>query len=41
MEVKQLGPEADHSPPSGAEVTWMVELYLNVPICLHGVVLIN
>jgi hypothetical protein len=33
------GREADHSPPSGAEVKEWVELYLHSPIRLHGVVL--
>jgi hypothetical protein len=33
------GREADHSPPSTAEVKEWVELYLHSPIRLHGVVL--
>jgi hypothetical protein len=33
------GREADHSPPSNAEVKEWVELYLPSPIHLHGVVL--
>jgi hypothetical protein len=33
------GREADHSPPSSAEVKEWVELYLHSSICLHGVVL--
>jgi hypothetical protein len=33
------GLEADHSPPSNAEVKECVELYLHSPICFHGVVL--
>jgi hypothetical protein len=33
------GSEADHSPPSNAEVKEWVELYLHSPIRLHGVVL--
>jgi hypothetical protein len=37
--VKQLGHEADHSPPSSAEVKERVELYLHSPISLHGMVL--
>jgi hypothetical protein len=37
--VKQPGREADHSPPSSAEVREWVELYLHSPIRLHGVVL--
>jgi hypothetical protein len=36
--VKRPGCEADHSPPSSAEVKGWVELYLHSPICLHGVV---
>jgi hypothetical protein len=36
--IKRPGREADHSPPSSAEVK-MVELYLDVHIRLHGVVL--
>jgi hypothetical protein len=37
--VKRPGREADHSPPSSAEVKECVELYLHSPIRLHGVVL--
>jgi hypothetical protein len=37
--VKRQGSEADHSPPSSAEVKECVELYLHSPILLHGVVL--
>jgi hypothetical protein len=37
--VKRPGCEADHSPPSSAEVKECVELYLHSPIRLHGVVL--
>jgi hypothetical protein len=37
--VKRQGREADHSPPSSAEVKECVELYLHSPIRLHGVVL--
>jgi hypothetical protein len=37
--VKWLGPKADHSPPSIAEVKEWVELYLHSPIRLHGMVL--
>jgi len=33
------GREADHSPPSSAEVKECVELYIQPPIRLHGVVL--
>jgi hypothetical protein len=39
LEVKHLGHEADHSPPSSAEIkkAWS---YISTPlICLHGVVL--
>jgi hypothetical protein len=38
LEVKQLGCEADHSPPSSAEVKECVELYFHSPI-YHDVVL--
>jgi hypothetical protein len=34
------GREADHSPPSSAEVKERVELYLHSPLRLHSVVLI-
>jgi len=37
--AKQPGQEADHSPPSSADVKECVELYLQPPVCLHGVVL--
>jgi hypothetical protein len=37
--VKRPGHEADHSPPSSAEVKECVELYLDSPTRLHGVVL--
>jgi hypothetical protein len=37
--VKQLGREADHSPPSRAEIKECVELYLHSPIRLHGAML--
>jgi hypothetical protein len=37
--IKRPGREADHSPPSNAEVKECVELYLHSPIPLHGVVL--
>jgi hypothetical protein len=36
---KAAGGEADHSPPSSAEVNECVELYVHSPIRLHGVVL--
>jgi hypothetical protein len=35
---KAAGREADHSPPSSAQVK-MMDLYLNSPKCFHGVVL--
>jgi hypothetical protein len=38
--VKRPGSEADHSPPSSAEVKEWVELYLHSPNSLHDVVLI-
>jgi hypothetical protein len=37
--VKHPGREADHMPPSSAEVKECVELYLHSPVCLHCVVL--
>jgi flagellar basal body-associated protein FliL len=37
--VKRPRREADHSPPSSAEVKECVELYLHSPTRLHGVVL--
>jgi len=37
--VKRPGREADHSPPSSAEVKECVELFLHYPIRLNGVVL--
>jgi hypothetical protein len=37
--VKRPEREADHSPPSSAEVKECVELYLHSPIRLHGLVL--
>jgi hypothetical protein len=37
--VKRPGREADHSPPSRAEVKEWVELHIHSPIRLHGVVL--
>jgi hypothetical protein len=39
LEVKRPGREADHSPPSSAEVKECVERYLHSPIRLHGLVL--
>jgi hypothetical protein len=39
LDVKRPGREADHSPPSSAEVKECVELYLRSPVRLHGVVL--
>jgi hypothetical protein len=37
--VKRLGREADHPPPSNAEVKECMELYLHASIRLYGVVL--
>jgi hypothetical protein len=37
--VKRPGRQADHLPPSSAEVKEWVELYLHSPIRFHGVVL--
>jgi hypothetical protein len=37
--VTRSGREADHTPPSSAEVKECVELYLQSPIRLHNVVL--
>jgi hypothetical protein len=37
--VFHSGREADHSPPSSAEVKEWLELYLHSPMHLHGVVL--
>jgi hypothetical protein len=37
--LKRPGREADHLPPSSAEVKECVELYLHSPIRLHGVAL--
>jgi hypothetical protein len=37
--VKRLGREADHSPPTSAEVNKNVYLYIHSPMRLHGVVL--
>jgi hypothetical protein len=37
--IKRSGREADHSPPSSAEVKEGVELYPTLPILLHGVIL--
>jgi hypothetical protein len=39
MRVKQLGCEADHSPPSSAEVKNAWSYTSTSPICLHDVVL--
>jgi hypothetical protein len=36
---KWPGREADHTPPSSAEVKECVELYIHSPISLNGVVL--
>jgi hypothetical protein len=38
LEVKWPGREADHSPPSSAEVKECVDLYLHSPVRLHGVI---
>jgi hypothetical protein len=37
--VKRQGREADHSPPTSAEVKKNVDLYIHSPIRLHGVML--
>jgi len=37
--VKRKEREANHSPPSSAEVKECMELYLRSPVRLHGVVL--
>jgi hypothetical protein len=37
--VKQLGCEADHSPPSSAEVNNMWSYTSTPPVCLNGMVL--
>jgi hypothetical protein len=37
--VERPGREADHSPPSSADVKECLELYFHFPIGLHGVVL--
>jgi hypothetical protein len=37
--VKRPGREADHSPPSSADVKEWVELYFYSPVRLHGMVL--
>jgi hypothetical protein len=39
LEVKRPGLEADHSPPSSAEVKNVWSCTSTPPICLHGVVL--
>jgi len=39
MGVKRPGREADHSPPSSAEVKKCVEVYVHSPIRLHVMVL--
>jgi hypothetical protein len=39
LRAKRTGREADHSPPSSAEVKECVELYHHSPVRLHGVVL--
>jgi len=37
--LKQLGCEADHSPPSSAEVKNAWSYTSTLPVCLHGMVL--
>jgi hypothetical protein len=37
--VKWPGSEADHSPPTSAEVKKNVDVYIHSPKCLHSVVL--
>jgi hypothetical protein len=37
LEIKRPWREADHSPPSSAEVKEYVTLYLHYPVRLHGV----
>jgi hypothetical protein len=37
--IKRPGHEADHSPPTSAEVKKNVNLYIHSPIRLHGLVL--
>jgi hypothetical protein len=37
--IKRPGREADHSPPSGAEIKNAWSYTFTPPICLHGVVL--
>jgi len=37
--VKRQGHDADHSPPSSAEVKECMELYVNSPVRRHGVAL--
>jgi hypothetical protein len=39
LEVKQLGHEADHSPPSSAKVKNVWSYTSTPPVHLHGVVL--
>jgi hypothetical protein len=39
LRVKRPGREVDQSPPSSAEVKEWVELYIDFPICLYGMVL--
>jgi hypothetical protein len=38
-QVKRLGHDSDHSPPSRHEIVEKVELYCHIPIHLHGMVL--
>jgi len=37
LRVKQLGHEADHSPPSSTDVN-NIWSYTTTPLCLHGIV---
>jgi cytolysin (calcineurin-like family phosphatase) len=39
LEVKRPGREADHLPPTRAEVQGYVDVYIHCPIRLHGVML--
>jgi len=38
LKVKWSGHEADHSPPSSADIKECMDLSLHSPICLHGAV---
>jgi len=39
LRIKQPGHEADHSPPSSAEVKNACSYTSTPPVCLHGVML--